>query len=983
MSEDLNSYGTYIGSIIIMLVFIVGLIIIIDEIYNMTKFCYRYTYLYNYGKVNENTCKDSKLEYETARFRIYNEIAKYKFDKDLFSKSWFNYIYIISILLLSILLCIGFGYLFKYLFIDNNIDCEVNDPYSNEEKEGWSMLKLIMRCFCGNCHQLIPNCLTNYILLGIILIIYPLIYILKIFFKVDFTFKGGYITKMFHVIFFILIVFYTYYIYIEKESGKELLSTAMIKPKYLKIFIYLIFICIFYANNYFLNNKFEDYNNLYLFKNLSTNTNIDDNNIDTTFFDIYKQEEPIKPVPIEKPSFLNEFKYCSSNDFSNPNNKYCSMVNSKKKETIYYRHTDPYYKCLYNNQDFKYKDQIDKYISEKNYYAIDKLIIDDYYKKLKKYEDDLRIYTYKYNIYKNNKNEFPEIVYFLFTMLPRMLGINKQEIQLLLILIIIVIFLVYYLKINDNIHTNYVYYTIYLYLLGIISLTILVNAILTYNTYVNKYLIYEPLHNYKNMLYNKNIILNMIINNDITLKKLYEINTDKFKEKLLNSGLNQNMRYKLKKSEESEPILATLDEFVNKIKLNPTEINRSADFYNFNSPIPFNADQFTISPSTESPSAIDHLLNIQLKFYKTIYSSILDKSIKNLNENIQPKFLINRTINNRSDNYIKFNFYKTKDDTTPYILTLNSGALISRVNTEIVYFFKLIEKCFINNDNDIMKRINQLKLNMDYYIYNNPSGMSMKDYSNTSSITFTNFIDIRTNYTNKEILRDNDSKNSKDPYLNGIIKNYKYNKQLIDKAFDIYAEFLKEFRKIIITFLNNNGVLCNYNDNIDINNKLLQIKKKIFNINNPKDDTTLSFKTIPQETNIDIYKTILINTMTKINDLMTKYFNLIKIYIRSFTTIPDFIIENSETTNDNITQSSIIKTIISNYNLYNIDSKRHIDSTFIRKFFNIDPNYKKSKYDTYDTTDIKKIKISTDNVSMSFIILIIIFTIILIEPIVI
>ena len=82
-TSQLNYYANYVGSFIILLVFLVGIVIIIDEIYNICRFCYRYTYLYNYGSLNEATCKDNKLECETARFKIYNELPRYKFDKDI------------------------------------------------------------------------------------------------------------------------------------------------------------------------------------------------------------------------------------------------------------------------------------------------------------------------------------------------------------------------------------------------------------------------------------------------------------------------------------------------------------------------------------------------------------------------------------------------------------------------------------------------------------------------------------------------------------------------------------------------------------------------------------------------------------------------------------------------------------------------------------------------------------------------------------
>ena len=120
---DLNGDGKIIGTIIISIVFFIALIIIIDEIYNITKFTYRYTYLYNYGKINENICSINNIEYEKARFRIYNEINNYKLEKDLYNKTWINYLYYITIFILSILISIAFGYLFYNLFIKNNINC--------------------------------------------------------------------------------------------------------------------------------------------------------------------------------------------------------------------------------------------------------------------------------------------------------------------------------------------------------------------------------------------------------------------------------------------------------------------------------------------------------------------------------------------------------------------------------------------------------------------------------------------------------------------------------------------------------------------------------------------------------------------------------------------------------------------------------------------------------------------------------------------
>ena len=74
-TEDINSVGKIIGTLIFFIVIVIGILIIIDEIFHISKFCYKYTYLYNYGKLNENICKkdnNNLIEYETARYRICN-----------------------------------------------------------------------------------------------------------------------------------------------------------------------------------------------------------------------------------------------------------------------------------------------------------------------------------------------------------------------------------------------------------------------------------------------------------------------------------------------------------------------------------------------------------------------------------------------------------------------------------------------------------------------------------------------------------------------------------------------------------------------------------------------------------------------------------------------------------------------------------------------------------------------------------------------
>ena len=59
--DDINSVGKTIGSIIFIIIIFIGIVIILDEIFHISKFCFKYTYLYNYGKLNENICKKDAI----------------------------------------------------------------------------------------------------------------------------------------------------------------------------------------------------------------------------------------------------------------------------------------------------------------------------------------------------------------------------------------------------------------------------------------------------------------------------------------------------------------------------------------------------------------------------------------------------------------------------------------------------------------------------------------------------------------------------------------------------------------------------------------------------------------------------------------------------------------------------------------------------------------------------------------------------------
>ena len=75
--------------------------------------------------------------------------------------------------------------------------------------------------------------------------------------------------------------------------------------------------------------------------------------------------------------------------------------------------------------------------------------------------------------------------------------------------------------------------------------------------------------------------------------------------------------------------------------------------------------------------------------------------------------------------------------------------------------------------------------------------------------------------------------------------------------------------------------------------------------------------------------------------------------------------------------------LINNYNLYANDLKKHSANALVKLELKIKSNFIASKYNSYKSNDYKKLNMNTNNVSWAFVILIIIFTIILLEPLII
>lgn len=899
-TEDINSIGNIIGTLIFFIIIFIGIFIIIDEIFNISKFCFKYTYLYNYGKFNENICKkdnNNLIEFETARYRIHNELNKYKLEKDLFNKNWINYVVFVSILLLSIIMCLAFGYLFYHIFIVNDKSCDYTDDINKQ-----SILNKLLKCSGILTKTPIPNCTYNYFILFAIIFIYPLIFISKFLVNVDYSYQSnGKYTKFFHLFILISLLYYLYLlIYMKNDNDFWNLTN---------IGIYLSFIIIFYVVNIIFNNTYSDYYNInkgtniysrdktligilnkyFHFSNDDVSYNNDDFR-DINFFEIYKQQEPVKPKEFEKPPELDTFKRCSTTDFADTKNKYCNFFNNKKED-----------------------------------YEKIKQKVELYYKQKKQYEKDYNKYNLKYNIYKNNKIGFPDFVPLVNHIIPQLLGFNKNTHIILFISLLTFLFYYNFLKTNNKqIEAKYIYNTIIIYIISLLSILILSNSVLTYNTYVNKYLIYEPISYYKEELFNLDLLFNALLNKDTDkgLSNHYINLYNKISSKKITTFNNNTNTISLEK------LIKTIE---GKENISDIEILNERD---------------------------EKLNKFRSQILRILFSDLLKVDSKFI---ITDENLLVNTINFFNTSTPTYNNFINIDNILLTYTTTISGNDLNKV---LRTFILIIKNIFVEDKREIDKHIQKIKNNLKSVIYGDISKIILN--TETTNVNFYNNF-LLNDVSNEELLNIDNTK------INDYIKLYLHNLNYINMIFDYYKDFLMKFRELVISLLSSTDVNCNQDEDIvNINNKLSKYIENVFinkfYINNIK-DYIFSYKT--SETKIQIYKQILKIKIDEFNVLFRKYFNIIKaIYRKSFD-----IIETSSS-------NKLEYNIINNYNFFNKDTTKHLSHHLLKYNININ-NEDKNKYDNYDSEKLLKLNLSINNISWSFVILMIIIAIFLIEPIII
>jgi hypothetical protein len=912
---NLDEYGKSLATIIVYLIIFVSFIIIISEIINLTIFCYKYTYLYHYGKQNENLCKydneTSILEYEKSRYRIFSIINNYKLKNDLFNKNWINYFTYLIIILLTIIFFVAFGTLFYKFFIDKNKVCEAAKDDSNA-----SFLRLLIKCMFGKeLSDYIPNCTLNYMIAFILLIMFPIIFIFKGLFKVDYTYTGGYWTRLLHYLFGFTLIYYIYLLITKKDE-----TEGDKNKKYSQAFIYTSFIIIFYFAQYVFMKVQEEYNNPSKVGKLYDNE--DDKN-DTMFFDIYKQQEPTKPI---EPSILKDpdtkillttFKYLNDVEFNNLN----------------------------EDDKIKYKSNLK--------------MIDTYYKEKKAYDEKFKIYNDKYNIYNNNKIKFPELISIYNDLIPKIVGLDKSLIIMIIIMIVLFVFIYFLFRYYENHYCDYYYYTILIYLIGIISIIILSNAILTYNTYFNKFTIYEPITKYKYDLNNLNTIFNIsIIENNTESQKIGEyyikntsnlrVSSSDFKPSNPSSG---SLNY------DTDEINNILNKTINVVDYSTifnelTKLNYNDSNYNSFFPIR-NALHIALFSS---------LLNRNDNKTYLTYS----KFYNNYNI-ITPTTLLSTSYNNISIANSLISTYLTKSQSPIYLL--NTAAIIDATNNnitnDVLLFFEIIKGTSINNINNIDDKINQIKNNIKYLIYKNNI---LNPQTITTKINDNKFYSdiLMQDITEKDL---NDITNNEITTNKDLIDKYKNQLVYINIALDYYADFLKEARDLFIIFFNESLIKCDTSDTINFRLKIKEYFDKYTISNRILSGKTYKFNS--QEKLIGVIKQILKNKMNKFNVLFSKYFIVIK-YI-AYIGIKD---DND----DDKIKLSIIKEIINNYNIYNTGHDKYLEeNNLITKSLKVPSNY----VNLYNNLTIKnktELELNINNVSWSFVIVVIIFAAILIEP---
>lgn len=467
-----------IKNLILLITYIFCIYLIINELYNLTKFTYNYNYYYNYGNILKKIAKNNNTEFETPRYQVYSNIDKYILQNDYYNSNY-NLFILIFVAIITFIIILSFAVIFYYTFdlenaktlyedIDDKIFIEDNNQKKNIV-DNFFTIRGIVKCFCGDiCLKNFTNCFMYNTLFYSILLIFPVIVLLKIFMNID-IYNNNFLYSIFLILFIIIFILripidLSFYSTRIKDTFESRIS----------VIIYYIYIIIIVALIYYL---YYLYNNYLNSQSLNGNLYDKDNNY---FYDIYSGKKPVKPIEIDINDYVINFKFLSKED---------------------YEKLDYNQKNVYNNNMEKMKK-----------YKYDK---EEYVKNLNMYNKRMNLIN---NINYINDNSYLNIITDLFKNLIGFNIINPNILYFISILIVLIFFYYLYVKKSDIQEGTLFYNTIILSTISLILILLVSNSITIYNTYINRYLIYEPISNYKNDLF----MLNYEFNNFI---QKYSINS--------------------------------------------------------------------------------------------------------------------------------------------------------------------------------------------------------------------------------------------------------------------------------------------------------------------------------------------------------------------------------------------------------------------------------------------------------------------------
>lgn len=96
------------------IIYTILFLLIVEQIYTISYFAYKYTSTYDYGKLMEKTCENTYVEFETDRFQIYKNIMKLVLQNDNHDTH-----YNLIILIVSVIVVISICSIYILIFLES------------------------------------------------------------------------------------------------------------------------------------------------------------------------------------------------------------------------------------------------------------------------------------------------------------------------------------------------------------------------------------------------------------------------------------------------------------------------------------------------------------------------------------------------------------------------------------------------------------------------------------------------------------------------------------------------------------------------------------------------------------------------------------------------------------------------------------------------------------------------------------------------